>query len=143
MGTVGLACPSASMSPNRLYQRSWLKIGKSRYTLRRTGGEETVTDPMTGEPVLDPATGRPEVVETLARIRPRPLVTFRHDPHTSLVRALERFDEESQTSSPVSLLTRRVVVPRPVKRVAETPWRRWRCRGTSRSTRCWTGCATG
>jgi N12 class adenine-specific DNA methylase len=93
----------------------------NRYTLRRTGREETVTDPMTGEPVLDPATGRPEVVETLARLRPRPLVTFRHDPHTSLVRALERFDEDSQTSSPASLLAKRVVVPRPVKRGAETP----------------------
>jgi len=56
------------------------------YTLRRTGREETVTDPMTGGPVVDPAMGRPAVVETLARIRPRPLVTFRHDPHTSLMR---------------------------------------------------------
>jgi hypothetical protein len=76
------------------------------YTPPRTGREETVTDSMTGGPVLDAAMGRPAVVETLARIRPRPLVTFRHGPHTSLMRALERFDEESHTS-PSSLLTKR------------------------------------
>jgi hypothetical protein len=50
--------------------------------------------------------GRSAAVETLARIRPRPLVTFRHGPHASLMRALERFDEESQTT-PSSLLTKR------------------------------------
>ena len=29
-GTVGRAWPSTSISPNRRYQGSWLKIGKSR-----------------------------------------------------------------------------------------------------------------
>lgn len=94
----------------------------NRFTLRGTGRYAAVTDPVTGETVIDPATGQPAQGEELtARITPRTLVTFRQDPHSALVRALERFDEESQTSSPASLLTQRVVVPRPVKQGAETP----------------------
>ncbi|GAB3868506.1 hypothetical protein GCM10028801_44530 [Nocardioides maradonensis] len=94
----------------------------NRYTLRGTGRYEPLTNPETGEVVLDPATGQPERgVEQTARITPRALVTFRQDPHSALVRALERFDEEAQTSSPASLLVQRVVVPRPLKQGAETP----------------------
>ncbi len=105
------------------YERYVAKYGPlNRYTLRGTGRYEPVTDPETGTPVLDPATGAPERgAEVMARITPRSMVTFRQDPHSALVRALERFDEESQTSTPASLLVQRVVVPRPVKQGAETP----------------------
>lgn len=111
---------------NRLraaYESYVAKYGPlNRFTLRGTGRYAPLTDPVTGETVIDPATGQPAQGEELtARITPRALVTFRQDPHSPLVRALERFDEESQTSSPASLLTQRVVVPRPVKQGAETP----------------------
>ncbi|HQZ35697.1 MAG TPA: hypothetical protein PK020_14835, partial [Ilumatobacteraceae bacterium] len=94
----------------------------NRFTLRGTGRFETVTDPQTGAIVRDPETGDPARGDELtARITPRALVTFRQDPQSALVRALERFDEESQGSTPAALLTQRVVVPRPVKQGADTP----------------------
>jgi len=94
----------------------------NRFTLRPTGRYATVTDPVSGEVVLDPETGKPAHGEELtARITPRVLVTFRSDPQSALVRALERFDDETQASAPAALLTQRVVVPRPVKEGAETP----------------------
>ncbi|MBU2698848.1 MULTISPECIES: methyltransferase domain-containing protein [Pimelobacter] len=94
----------------------------NRYALRGTGRYEPVTDPETGAAVIDPATGEAERgAEVMARITPRSMVTFRQDPHSALVRALERFDEETQTSTPSSLLVQRVGAPRPVQQGAETP----------------------
>lgn len=94
----------------------------NRFTTRGTGRYETITDPQSGAIVRDPETGDPARGDELtARITPRALVTFRQDPQSALVRALERFDEESQTSTPAALLTQRVVVPRPTKQGAETP----------------------
>lgn len=105
------------------YEAYTAKYGPlNRFTLRGTGRYAPVLDPVSGEQVIDPATGEPaKGDELMARITPRTLVTFRQDPHSALVRALERFDDESQTSSPASLLTQRVVVPRPVKQGADTP----------------------
>ena len=94
----------------------------NRFQQRGTGRFEPVVDPTTGETVIDPETGKPiPGEERLARITPRVLVTFRQDPQSALVRALERFDEETQTSTPAALLTQRVVVPRPIKQGAESP----------------------
>lgn len=94
----------------------------NRFTLRGTGRFDTVTDPQTGDVVRDPESGAPiRGDEFTARITPRALVTFRQDPQSALVRALERFDEESQSSTPAALLTQRVVVPRPAKQGADTP----------------------
>ena len=93
----------------------------NRFTLRGTGRFAPVLDPVTGEPRLDASTGQPERGEEhTARIVPRAVSLFRPDPHSALVRALERFDEESQTSAPASILTQRVVVPRQKKLGAET-----------------------
>jgi N12 class adenine-specific DNA methylase len=107
----------------RDYRSYVAKFGPlNRFTLRRTGRYAEVTDPVTREPVVDPATGSPaRGEEIMARVTPRTLVTFRQDPHSALVRALERFDEETQTSAPAALLVRRVVVPRPAQQTAETP----------------------
>lgn len=94
----------------------------NRFTLRPTGRYATLTDEVTGAIVLDPATGKPALGEELfARVTPRVLSSFRTDPQSALVRALERFDEETQASAPAALLTQRVVVPRPVKQGAGTP----------------------
>lgn len=105
------------------YERYVTKYGPlNRYTTRGTGRYEAVLHPETGEPVIDPATGKPERgPEITARMTPRAVVTLRQDPHSALVRALERFDEEAQTSTPASLLVQRVVVPRPIKQGADTP----------------------
>jgi N12 class adenine-specific DNA methylase len=67
----------------------------NRYTLRPTGR----TDPDTGE-------GR------VARVEPPVWRIMRSDPSSPLVRALELFDEETQTAAPAALLRQRVVVPR-------------------------------
>ncbi|GAA1821751.1 SNF2-related protein [Agromyces neolithicus] len=94
----------------------------NRFTTRGTGRFEPVLDEMTGEVVIDPQTGQPaRGEERLARITPRAIATFKQDPQSALVRALERFDETEQTSAPASLLLQRVVVPRPAKQGAETP----------------------
>ncbi|HMJ03036.1 MAG TPA: DEAD/DEAH box helicase family protein, partial [Conexibacter sp.] len=76
----------------------------NRFTLQRTGR----TDPETGEPLMRRA-GAPAVT------------ILRSDPHASLVRALEIFDEATQTASPAKLLTERVIVPRALVLSAETP----------------------
>ncbi|MGC0371280.1 helicase [Microbacterium sp. SLBN-111] len=94
----------------------------NRYTLRGTGRYETITDPVTGEVARDAETGDPvRGAELTARVTPPALVKFRQDPQSALVRALERFDEETQASTPAALLLQRVVVPRPLKLGAETP----------------------
>ena len=66
----------------------------NRFTLRSTG---RVDD-----------TGAPR----MARVSPRVMATLREDPFSSLVRALEVFDEQTQTAKPAALLHQRVVVPR-------------------------------
>ena len=76
----------------------------NRFTLRPTGR----VDEETGEP-------------RMARITPRAISLFRQDPFSALVMALERFDEETQTSAPAAILTQRVVVQRPIARGADSP----------------------
>lgn len=93
----------------------------NRFTLRGTGRFETVTDPVTGAAAVDEHGNPVRGDEILARITPPAIARFRQDPQSGLVRALERFDEETQTAAPAALLEQRVVVPRPVKRGAETP----------------------
>ena len=77
----------------------------NRYTLRRTGR----VDADGGE-------------ERMARITP-PAVRLlcKHDPFGPLVRALENFDDTSQTAAPAALLTERVVAPRAPRLGADTP----------------------
>ena len=77
----------------------------NRYTLRRTGR----VDPDGGE-------------ERMARITP-PAVRLlcKHDPFGPLVRALENFDDSTQTAAPAALLTERVVAPRAPRLGADTP----------------------
>ncbi|MBA2717275.1 MAG: helicase [Propionibacteriales bacterium] len=67
----------------------------NRFTLRATGRE----DPQTGQP-------------RMSRVTPRVMATLRSDPFAALVGALEVFDESSQTATPATLLSERVVVPR-------------------------------
>ncbi len=118
--------PELTLQRERLrdaYQRYVDRYGAiNRFTLRGTGRFENVIDSESGDVVRDPQTGKPLAGEEItARITPRTLVTFRQDPQSALVRALERFDEESQGSTPAALLTQRVVQPRPSKQGAETP----------------------
>jgi N12 class adenine-specific DNA methylase/SAM-dependent methyltransferase len=77
----------------------------NRYTLRRTGR----VDEDDGE-------------QRMARITP-PAVRLlcKHDPFGPLVRALENFDDSTQTASPATLLTERVVAPRAPRLGADTP----------------------
>ena len=118
--SVILASRAATSSNYQKYIDRYEAI--NRFTLRGTGRFDTITDPQTGAIVRDPETGLPARGDELtARITPRALVTFRQDPQSALVRALERFDEETQGSTPAALLTQRVVVPRPTKQGAETP----------------------
>jgi N12 class adenine-specific DNA methylase len=80
----------------RGYERYVARYGPvNRFTLRPTGrvGDD-------GEP-------------TYARITPRAVRLLASDPYAPLVLALERFDEEDQTATPASILTERVVAPRP------------------------------
>tara|TARA_R110002124_G_scaffold126756_3_gene286454 strand:- start:37890 stop:42764 length:4875 start_codon:yes stop_codon:yes gene_type:complete len=76
----------------------------NRFTLRNTGR----VDPETQE-------------AKKARVTPRPISIFRNDPFSSLVLALERFDEETQKSAPAAILNQRVVAQRPATRGVETP----------------------
>ncbi|MDF1480333.1 helicase [Leifsonia sp. H3M29-4] len=76
----------------------------NRFTLRPTGR----VDEETGEP-------------RMARLTPKAIALLRQDPFGPLVMALERFDEETQTSTPAAILNQRVVVQRPPARGAETP----------------------
>ena len=45
----------------------------------------------------------------------------KHDPFGPLVRALENFDDSTQTAAPAALLTERVVAPRAPRLGADTP----------------------
>lgn len=67
----------------------------NRFTLRNTGR----VDEETQEPIQ-------------ARITPKAVSILARDPFGPLVRALENFDEASQTASPAALLTSRQVQPR-------------------------------
>lgn len=93
----------------------------NRYQVRGTGRYSDVLDESTGQPAIDPATGVAERAEGVARITPPALRVFKQDPHSALVRALERFDDVEQTSVPSSLLLERVVVPRQQRQGADTP----------------------
>lgn len=87
------------------YERYSTKYGPlNRYTMRETGR-------------VDDETGAPR----MARITPTATRILRQDPFGSLVMALEVFDDEKQDAVPASLLSRRVVVPRPEVQGAETP----------------------
>jgi len=83
------------------YATRWGPI--NRVTTRRTGR----TAPETGE-------------QTLARIRP-PQGTFRADPHSPAVYALEDYDATANTAAKAPILRGRVVAPRPVRLGADTP----------------------
>jgi len=76
----------------------------NRYNLRATGK----ADPETNEP-------------RMARVTPTALRILRQDPFGSLVMALERFDDETQTGIPAALMNQRVVAPRPTAQGADTP----------------------
>ena len=77
----------------------------NRYTLRRTGR----VDGDGGE-------------ERMARITPPPVrLLCKHDPFGPLVRALENFDDSTQTAAPAALLSERVVAPRAPRLGADTP----------------------
>jgi N12 class adenine-specific DNA methylase len=67
----------------------------NRFTTRATGR-------------VDAETGEPRT----ARVTPRVMTLLRSDPFAPLVRALENFDETSQTATPATLLRQRVVLPR-------------------------------
>lgn len=75
-------------------------------------------DKQTGKmvPALDEETGEP----LMRRQRP-PQGGFRHDPFSPVVRALERFDEETQVAGKADIFTERVVAPRPPRLGADTP----------------------
>lgn len=75
----------------------------NRFNERSTGR----TDPETGE-------------EILARVMPKAVSLMRDDPFAPLTMALERFDEQTRTAVPATLLTERVVAPRYVAQGADT-----------------------
>ncbi|WP_454130513.1 helicase [Microbacterium aurum] len=93
----------------------------NRFTLRPTGRYEKVLDD-NGRAVIDPDTGKPlEGDEITARVSPPVWGRFRQDPQSALVRALERFDDETQGSRPATLLLERQVAPRAPREGADTP----------------------
>src|SRR5213076_3218281 len=65
----------------------------------------------------DPNTGE----ERLARVMPTAVRLLRDDPFAALVRALEVFDEPTQSARPAGLLSERVVAPRAPRLGADTP----------------------
>ncbi|RMI13224.1 helicase [Cellulomonas triticagri] len=79
-----------------------------RYTayVARYGPLNRSTTRSTGK--VDPQTGQPR----LARVRPPVMNTFRRDPFSALVMALESYDDATGTAAPAQLLRQRVVVPR-------------------------------
>lgn len=103
------------------YDRYVTRFGPiNRYTTRSTGRFVDVVDEL-GNKVIDPATGQPETRETLARIQPPAVRLLGADPFGPVVKALERFDEESQTASPAGLLRGRVVERAQERVAAQTP----------------------
>lgn len=75
----------------------------NRFTLRPTGRSDDEGNP------------------TFARIVPPPIRLLRSDPFGPLVLALENFDETEQAAHPATILTERVVVPRPEIQGVDTP----------------------
>ncbi len=92
----------------------------NRFTTRATGKMVDVVDDL-GDPVIDPETGEPERKPGIARIQPPVMRLLRRDPFGPLVKALERFDEETQTATPASVLAGRVVARTHQKMGADTP----------------------
>lgn len=80
----------------------------------RYGPINRVTLSETGKP--DPETGE----RPIARRYPGPIGYLRRDPFRALVRALERYDEETQRALPAEILNNRVVAPRTQRRGADT-----------------------
>lgn len=66
---------------------------------------------------VDPVTGEPR----LARVAPRVMATLRTDPFSPLVKALEEFDEQTQTATPARMLTERVLAARAPVRGVDSP----------------------
>lgn len=96
----------------------------NRYRLQSSGKYEPLIDEVTGEIIQDPETDKPVPDKTrpiMGRHLDSAPQAFRRDPYSALVRALENFDDESQTASPSSLLLERVVAPRTVRDHAESP----------------------
>lgn len=95
----------------------------NRFTLQRTGHYEPLMDEITGEPVLD-ADGK-QVPDhdspRMSRRTPPAMARFRHDPYAPLVMALEQFDDQTQEARPAQILLERVVAPRQIAEVADTP----------------------
>ncbi|PSL08153.1 N12 class adenine-specific DNA methylase [Haloactinopolyspora alba] len=76
----------------------------NRFTTRPTGR----TDPETGE-------------LKMARVAPPVMRIFRTDPFAALVKGLEHFDEATQTATPATMMSQRVVAPRAPVLGADTP----------------------
>lgn len=93
----------------------------NRNTESGTGRFSPVVDELTGSPVLNPDTGEPELIEGMMRRYPPATRVLRSDPFGPLVMALEEFDEASHTARPATMLSERVVLPRPLAQGAETP----------------------
>lgn len=72
-----------------------------------------------GQQVLDEDTGEPVMIVT--RRYPPAIRTFRSDPHSPTVRALETFDETSGTATKMAIFTQRVVEPRAPVTSADSP----------------------
>lgn len=70
-----------------------------------------------GEPVLD-EDGNPVV--SVSRYYPPAIRTFRDDPHSPVVRALETYDEVTGTASKMAIFERRVIAPHIPRTSADT-----------------------
>lgn len=102
------------------YQEKYGPI--SRYKLTPSGRYEAVVDETTGKLIRDPETGAPaRGEEIMARRTPTAIQRFRRDPGASLVKALERFDDETQRAQPAPILTERVLSQRETPGRADTP----------------------
>lgn len=86
-------------------ERTALRAGYDAYAAT-WGPLNRVSTRPTGR--MDPETGE----ERFARVRPPVMATFRRDPFSALVMALEVYDEVAGVAAPASILTQRVVVPR-------------------------------
>lgn len=117
-----------SLTKQRTTLRATYEAYRDRYgALNRFSWSEArrsspAHDPDTGARLYD-AQGQPVTEEStqLRRLVPPVMRTFRQDPGSPLVRALETFDENTQQGSPAGVLTQRQVVPRTTAAQAETP----------------------
>lgn len=71
-----------------------------------------------GAPLLDDE-GNPVV--SVSRLYPPAIRTFRDDPHSPVVRALETYDEVTRTASKMAIFERRVIAPRTPRTSADSP----------------------